>query len=75
MNNTMEFIIGQKAHWFKEWFDTSFYHQLYANRDENEAAAFVDNLIDELQPAEHSVMLDLGCGAGRHAKKLARSWI
>jgi len=71
MNNTMEFIIGQKAHWFKEWFDTSFYHQLYANRDENEAAAFVDNLIDELQPRDHSVMLDLGCGAGRHAKKLA----
>ena len=24
--------------WFKQWFDTSFYHQLYANRDEKEGA-------------------------------------
>lgn len=71
MNNTLEFIKNNKASWFREWFDTSFYHQLYANRDENEAAHFVNNLLDELQPAEHSLMLDLGCGAGRHSRQLA----
>jgi SAM-dependent methyltransferase len=57
--------------WFKNWFDSSFYHQLYANRDEKEAATFIDELINELQPAAHSRMLDLGCGSGRHSKYLA----
>jgi SAM-dependent methyltransferase len=71
MNIPATFIQKQKSSWFKEWFDTNYYHQLYAKRDEKEAALFVDNLISELQPPEHSYMLDLGCGAGRHAKQLA----
>ena len=63
---------GDNNHtWFKHWFDSSFYHQLYANRDEKEAAAFIDELINELEPAADSRMLDLGCGSGRHSKYLA----
>ena len=63
---------GDQNHtWFKHWFDSSFYHQLYANRDEKEAAAFIDELINELEPAADSRMLDLGCGSGRHSKYLA----
>ena len=61
----------QNHAWFKQWFDSSFYHQLYANRDEKEAAAFIDELINELEPAADSRMLDLGCGSGRHSKYLA----
>lgn len=57
--------------WFKQWFDSSFYHQLYANRNEQEAASFIDELVNELQPAADSRMLDLGCGNGRHSKYLA----
>jgi len=57
--------------WFTNWFDSSFYHQLYANRDEKEAVAFIDELVNELQPAPGSRMLDLGCGSGRHSKYLA----
>lgn len=71
MNITEKFLEGKKEAWFKEWFDTSFYHQLYANRSETEAAAFIDELVAELQPPPGSSMLDLGCGAGRHAKQLA----
>ena len=57
--------------WFKRWFDSSFYHKLYAHRNEKEAANFIDELICELQPAPFSRMLDLGCGNGRHCKQLA----
>jgi len=71
MNITEKFIKENRESWFKEWFDTSFYHQLYANRNENEAAGFVNELMDELKPPAHSFMLDLGCGSGRHAKQLA----
>ncbi|HEV8506728.1 MAG TPA: methyltransferase domain-containing protein [Chitinophagaceae bacterium] len=56
--------------WFKQWFDSSFYHQLYANRNEKEAASFIEALINELRPATNSRMLDLGCGNGRHSKYL-----
>ena len=27
--------------WFAEWFDTSYYHQLYQNRNEEEAALLI----------------------------------
>ena len=57
--------------WFKHWFDSSFYHVLYANRSEQEATDFVDELIAELRPNENASMLDLGCGNGRHSKRLA----
>lgn len=61
----------QQAQWFESWFDSAHYHRLYAHRDEAEAEAFVDALIDRLHPAGHADALDLGCGAGRHARRLA----
>ena len=57
--------------WFKDWFNTPYYHQLYFKRDENEAAAFIDKLIDYLKPNAHSFMLDVACGKGRHSVQLA----
>jgi SAM-dependent methyltransferase len=57
--------------WFKDWFNSPYYHQLYFNRDEKEAAAFIDKLIAYLQPSPSSVMLDVACGKGRHSIHLA----
>lgn len=57
--------------WFKDWFNSPYYHQLYFNRDEKEAAAFIDKLIDFLQPLPSSYMLDVACGKGRHSIHLA----
>ena len=57
--------------WFKEWFDSTYYHQLYFKRDKKEAAAFIDKLIDYLDPKPGSFMLDIACGKGRHSVQLA----
>ncbi len=56
--------------WFKDWFNTPYYHQLYVNRDEQEAALFIDALIQFLQPKAGSRMLDIACGKGRHSLQL-----
>ncbi|MCU0375910.1 MAG: methyltransferase domain-containing protein [Chitinophagaceae bacterium] len=57
--------------WFDAWFDTPYYHQLYFNRDEQEAEAFIGRLIEHLKPAIGSRMLDVACGKGRHSLTLA----
>ena len=57
--------------WFKDWFNSPYYHQLYFNRDKTEAAAFINQLIDYLQPKPGSKMLDVACGKGRHSMQLS----
>jgi SAM-dependent methyltransferase len=57
--------------WFRDWFNSPYYHQLYYYRDDEEAAAFVDKLIAHLRPSPGATMLDVACGRGRHAKILA----
>lgn len=61
----------QALPWFKDWFNSPYYHQLYFNRDEQEAARFIDKLIDKLHPPQTALMLDVACGKGRHAIHLA----
>ena len=57
--------------WFKDWFNSTYYHQLYFNRDDREAASFIDKLISYLKPPHGSTMLDVACGKGRHSIQLA----
>jgi 2-polyprenyl-3-methyl-5-hydroxy-6-metoxy-1,4-benzoquinol methylase len=57
--------------WFKDWFNSPYYHQLYFHRDDKEAADFIDNLINYLKPMPDSTMLDVACGKGRHSLQLA----
>lgn len=58
---------GIKTSWYKEWFNSPFYHILYKNRDETEAKKFISNLIDFLQPSPNYQLLDVACGKGRHS--------
>lgn len=60
---------SQKA-WFEEWFDTPFYHSLYQSRDEREAMAFIDRILEHFPLKTSSRILDLACGKGRHSKHL-----
>ncbi len=57
--------------WFKNWFDSHYYHLLYNNRNDAEAAEFIDTLLAHLHPQKGSRMLDLACGKGRHSLQLA----
>lgn len=71
MKNLRQLSSGFQPSWFKSWFDTAFYHNLYAHRNDGEAINFIDNLLSSLQLSPRAKVLDLGCGAGRHAKYLA----
>lgn len=55
------------AVWYKDWFNSPYYHILYKNRDENEAALFIDNLIKYLKISNKDTVWDLACGKGRHS--------
>lgn len=53
--------------WYKDWFNSPYYHILYKNRDEKEAKAFIDVLTKHLNPDKNNVIWDLACGKGRHS--------
>src|SRR5215213_5123663 len=68
MKNTEPPLQSEKNQWFRQWFDSPYYHKLYFNRDEREAAAFINRLANRLHAAPGSFMLDVACGRGRHSK-------
>ena len=57
--------------WYREWFNSPYYHKLYIDRDAKEAADFINSLLDYLKPPAGSFLLDVACGRGRHARILA----
>jgi len=58
--------------WFESWFDSPFYHILYADRSQGEADTFINNIYQYLQIQPSGTILDLACGAGRHSLALAQ---
>ena len=61
----------QEREWYKDWFNSAFYHKLYFERDESEAESFILKLLDHLKPSKDCRMLDVACGKGRHSRFLA----
>ena len=59
--------MSQKQEWFKEWFDTKYYHILYQDRNDDEAQLFMQNLLSFIELKKNSKILDMPCGKGRHA--------
>ncbi|MFY0651261.1 MAG: class I SAM-dependent methyltransferase [Cyclobacteriaceae bacterium] len=62
----------QQKEWFDEWFDSLYYHILYKHRDYEEAAFFIDRLVDYLGIHPGEKILDLACGKGRHSVYLSK---
>ncbi len=61
----------EEREWYKDWFNSPYYHKLYFDRDEEEADAFIEQLLGFLKPTPGSRMMDVACGKGRHSKFLA----
>jgi SAM-dependent methyltransferase len=61
-----------KGEWFKDWFSSKFYLEIYRHRNDEDAR----NLINLIQRNVHintdDKALDICCGAGRHSLELAR---
>lgn len=62
--------------WFTEWFNHPLYLRVYSHRDEAEARTCLETIIhktglENITPSDIRVM-DIACGAGRHALEFAR---
>lgn len=55
------------AEWFKDWFNSPYYHLLYNKRNESEAVFFITNLCAHLNLKPEANVWDLACGKGRHS--------
>jgi cyclopropane fatty-acyl-phospholipid synthase-like methyltransferase len=53
--------------WYKDWFNSPYYHILYKHRDDSEAAKFIDQLSGYLTLNNSHLIWDLACGKGRHS--------
>jgi SAM-dependent methyltransferase len=62
----------KKDCWFKDWFDSKYYHLLYNKRDDKEADFFITNLCSYLHLQPGARVWDLACGKGRHTMAFAR---
>ena len=58
--------------WFEEWFGEE-YLQLYPHRNHADAVAMVDLMRRTLPWQAGWRTLDVGCGAGRHARALVQA--
>lgn len=65
--NTSNNTNSTPENWFASWFDTSYYHILYKDRDYEEAQLFMDNITQYLNLPDDAKVLDLACGKGRHS--------
>ncbi|NTW52470.1 MAG: class I SAM-dependent methyltransferase [Chlorobiaceae bacterium] len=60
--------------WFEEWFSHPLYLKVYHHRDNAEAELCIETIlaVTGSDPGNQSPVLDIACGAGRHAIALAR---
>jgi 2-polyprenyl-3-methyl-5-hydroxy-6-metoxy-1,4-benzoquinol methylase len=61
-----------KSEWFKDWFNTQEYLNVYQHRNENDAEKHIKLIFDNVKVFPGFNVLDMACGAGRHAILLAK---
>lgn len=58
--------------WFRTWFESDYYLKVYKHRNLEDAEKLVRLIISQEAIKSGGKLLDLGCGAGRHAALFAR---
>lgn len=58
--------------WYKKWFSSEYYFELYAHREEKDTRTIVNLIQRNIELPTKSTLLDLCCGAGRHSIEFAR---
>lgn len=61
-----------KSEWFKDWFNTQEYLNVYQHRNESDAETHIKLILKNVNISSNAKILDMACGAGRHAIILAR---
>ena len=61
-----------KSEWFKDWFNTQEYLNVYQHRNESDAEVHIKLILKNVHISANANILDMACGAGRHAIILAR---
>lgn len=61
-----------KQNWYKEWFSSKYYLEIYKHRDDKDARNLINLIIEQLNLPSGSKILDICCGAGRHSIELAK---
>ncbi|MBK7497627.1 MAG: class I SAM-dependent methyltransferase [Ignavibacteriales bacterium] len=61
-----------KSEWFKDWFNTQEYLNVYQHRNESDAEDHIKLILGNVKIPSGAKILDMACGAGRHAIILAR---
>ncbi len=56
--------------WFKDWFASEEYLNVYSHRNNTEAEELIEFILGEVNIKEGASVLDAACGAGRHSKIL-----
>ena len=58
--------------WYKDWFNSENYLRVYSHRDQTEAERLVELLTRTVNLKSQASVLDMACGAGRHAITFAK---
>jgi len=53
--------------WYKDWFNTEEYLNVYRHRNDDDAKRLVNLILSEIPLSGNARVLDLACGAGRHS--------
>jgi|WetSurMetagenome_2_1015567.scaffolds.fasta_scaffold194278_2 cyclopropane fatty-acyl-phospholipid synthase-like methyltransferase len=61
-----------RSEWFKDWFNTKEYLNVYQHRNESDAEDHIKLILENVKIHSGAKILDMACGAGRHALILAR---
>jgi SAM-dependent methyltransferase len=58
--------------WFKDWFNTEEYLNVYRHRNEEDAKELVELILEKIDIPLNGKVLDLACGPGRHSILFAK---